>query len=78
MKLDSHELPHIVAGSCLEVHRHLGPGLDVASYKACLAHEWRMREIVFQMDAPLTIQYKGMEVRGAATLDFVVEDLIKT
>ena len=76
MKLDVHELPHVVAGSCLEVHRHLGPGLDVSCYKACLAHELRMREILFQMDAPMSINYKGMAVSGQATLDFLVEDLI--
>lgn len=76
MKLDVHELPHVVAGSCLEVHRHLGPGLDFSCYKACLAHELRMREIMFRLDAPMTINYKGMEVAGGATLDFVVEDLI--
>lgn len=76
MKLDVHELPHVVAGSCLEVHRHLGPGLDAASYQACLAHELRMREILFQQDAPMTISYKGMAVAGTTTLDFVVENLI--
>jgi GxxExxY protein len=76
MKLDQHELPHVIAGTCLEVHKHLGPGLDADAYKQCLAHELRMREIVFSADAPLTIRYKGHTISSAAKLDFVIENLM--
>lgn len=76
MKLDAQELPHVIAGACLEVHRHLGPGLDATAYKACLAHELRMKEIVFDQDAPLHIRYKGHDVPTTTRIDFVVEKLI--
>jgi GxxExxY protein len=76
MKLDAQELPHVVIGSCMEVHRHLGQGLDAFAYKACLSHELRMREIVHQVDVPLPVRYKGHELPSAATLDFVIEGII--
>lgn len=76
MKLDEQELPHVLAGVFLDVHRHLGPGLLADAYKACVAHELRMREIIFKQDAPLGLTYKGLEVPIAGTHDFIVEDLI--
>ncbi len=76
MKLDRHELPHVVAGACMEVHRHLGPGLDAGAYRAALVHELRMREIIYELDKPLVIHYKGHELATAAKLDLVVEGQI--
>ncbi|CAN5169931.1 hypothetical protein BH23VER1_BH23VER1_14400 [soil metagenome] len=76
MNLDRHELPHVVVGSCMEVHRHLGPGLEASAYRACLIHELRMREIVFEVDRPLLINYKGHELASAAMLELVVEGQI--
>jgi hypothetical protein len=32
-----------VIGACIEVHRHLGPGLLESAYEPCLAHELVMR-----------------------------------
>ncbi|MDB4673848.1 GxxExxY protein [Verrucomicrobiales bacterium] len=76
MKLDEQELPHVLAGVFLDVHRHVGPGLLADAYKACVAHELRMREIIFERDAPLGLTYKGLEVPVAGTHDFIVEDII--
>ena len=76
MKLDEQELPHVLAGVFLDVHRHVGPGIHVDAYKACVAHELRMREIIFEQDAPLGLTYKGLEVPVAGTHDFIVEDLV--
>jgi GxxExxY protein len=28
-----------IVGACIEVHRHLGPGLLESAYEQCLAHE---------------------------------------
>ena len=71
--IDIANLPHIVMGSCMEVHRELGPGWDAIAYRAALARELRMREIFFQLNAPLHISYKGEALETSVTLDFVVE-----
>jgi len=76
MKLSKEELPHVVVGAAMEVHKHLGPGLHVEAYRDCLALELRMREIIFQRDVPLSFDFKGHWIRNAATLDFVVEGVM--
>lgn len=75
MKIDANEIPHLVAGVCLEVHRQLGPGLPEAVYRDCLARELRMRELEFIRESPLLIMYRGARIPSAEiNLDFVVED----
>lgn len=75
LKRDANELPHLITGVCLEVHRQLGPGLPGAVYRNCLERELRMRELQFERNSPLLIMYRGEHVPGAEiTLDFVVED----
>jgi GxxExxY protein len=76
MELSKEELPHVIIGACMEVHKHLGPALHVEAYKECLAFELRMREIIFQRDVPLSFSYKSHSVHCSTTLDFVVEDLM--
>jgi GxxExxY protein len=76
VKLDSQELPHVVVGACMEVHKHLGPGLVREAYKQCLAQELRMKELVFEQDQTVQVSYKGHWVDCGFTMDFVVEDMI--
>jgi GxxExxY protein len=76
MQLTKEELPHIIIGACMEVHKNLGTGMGVDAYKDCLGIEFRMREIFFDRDQQLCFDYKGHRVESAATLDFVVENLI--
>jgi len=75
LKLDVTELPHLITGVCLEVHRQLGPGLPEAVYRDCLEREMRMRELEFERNSPLLIMYRGEHVPSAEiALDFVVEE----
>ena len=76
MQLTKEELPHIIVGACMEVHRSLGTGMDASSYKDCLAIEFRMREIFFKRDQKLSFDYKGHRVDSSANLDFVVEEMV--
>ncbi len=43
------------------------------AYRDCLAMEFRMKEIVFQRDAPLPILYKGQRVESGIRADFLIE-----
>jgi GxxExxY protein len=76
MNLDSQELPHVIVGACMEVHRHLGPGLNALAYKECLAHELRMREILFVRERKVDLCYKERWLEGVCQLDFVIEDQV--
>lgn len=76
VNLDARELPHLIIGACMEVHRHLGPGLMPEAYRDCLALELRMREIIFKRDHPMPIVYKGHRVDGAMRVDFLIEESV--
>lgn len=76
MNLNQQELPHVIVGACMEVHRHLGPGLPAGVYKECVAHELRMREIVFTRDHKVDVCYKERWIEGVGKLDFLIEDKI--
>lgn len=68
------DLPHLVIGACMSVHRHLGPGLAREAYEECLAIELRDLELSVERGKPLDFRYRNHEVRGAARLDLVVDD----
>lgn len=74
--LNIDDIPHLVIGSCLEVHRELGTTMPDYGYRAALAHELRMREIVFQQDVPVMMDYKGERLPCEASLDFLVENQV--
>jgi len=64
-------LSNAVIGATLELHKRLGPGLDEATYENALDIEFRLREIPFERQVWLDVQYKG-EVVGRRRLDFLV------
>lgn len=68
------DLPHLVIGGCMNVHRALGPGLTQDAYEECLAIELRELEFDFKRQVPLEFNYHGRLVQTATRLDFVVGD----
>lgn len=76
MELNLRELPHLVVGSLMEVHKELGPGLVLDAYWASLAHEFRMREMMFTERQPVSVTYKGLQIPIGFTIDFVVENVV--
>ena len=65
-----------IIGAAIEVHRHLGPGLLESIYQACLAREFVLRNIAFEQEKSLPVEYKGMQLDCNYRLDFVVEKKI--
>ena len=53
------ELSNRVIGCALTVHRELGPGLLESTDEQCLAHELKLNGIVFKLQYPLPVEYKG-------------------
>ena len=66
-------LSHRVIGCAIEVHRELGPGLLESTYEQCLAHELMLNSIVFQLQHPQAVQYKGIRLDCGYRLDMLVE-----
>jgi GxxExxY protein len=67
------ELTETIIGATIEVHRVLGPGLLENAYQACLAQEFLLRQVSFEREKPLLIEYKTLQVDCAYRLDFIVQ-----
>ncbi|MBW4469091.1 MAG: GxxExxY protein [Stenomitos rutilans HA7619-LM2] len=68
------ELTQQTIGACIEVHRHLGPGLLESAYEHCLCYELSLAGLEFERQKPLPIVYKGVQLDCGYRLDVVVED----
>ncbi len=72
----SDDLPHLVVGACMTVHRTLGPGLSKEAYEECLAVELRGLELKAERGRALSFDYRGHHITSAARLDIVVDDTL--
>ena len=57
--------------AAIEVHKRLGAGLDEGLYCGALAVEFQLREIPFEREVLIDVEYKGAVI-GKKRLDFVV------
>ncbi len=65
-----------VIGCAIEVHRYLGPGLLESTYEQCLAHELRTANIPFQLQYPLPVEYKEINLDCGYRVDLLVDNSI--
>jgi len=65
-----------VIGAAIEVHRILGPGLLESIYQRALCRELALREIVFQSQAPVPVNYKGVDLGDDLRLDIVIPKML--
>jgi len=63
-----------IIGAAIEVHRLLGPGLLESAYEECLCHELRLRELNFQRQVDLPVEYKGLKLNCGYKIDILVQD----
>ncbi|WP_437534464.1 GxxExxY protein [Sorangium sp. So ce726] len=68
------DLSERVVGACIEVHRHVGPGLLESAYEECLCHELSLMGLSFARQRPLPVTYKGVALGCGYRLDVVVEE----
>jgi GxxExxY protein len=65
------ELARQVIGAAIEVHRILGPGFLESVCEEALAIEFDLRDIPYERQKPIVLQFKGRIV-GDSRLDFLV------
>ncbi len=65
-----------IIGAAIEVHRHLGPGLLIGTYRQCLAHEMALRGLQFARKIILPVHYKGLRIIQGYRVDFLVENSV--
>lgn len=75
-KEKSNTLSREIIGAAIEVHKALGPGLLESAYEECLCQELKMRNIPFERQVDLPIEYKGIKLSAGYRMDIVVENLL--
>lgn len=65
-----------VIGAAMEVHNELKPGLQEAIYQEALAYEFIDRNIPFNREMHLPVQYKNRTLSKHYQVDFVCYDNI--
>ena len=65
-----------VIGASIEIHKALGPGLLESVYHKCLKHELTIRNISFESEVIIPINYKKLEVNANLRLDLLVEGIL--
>jgi GxxExxY protein len=68
---DLERLAERVIGSCVAVHRVLGPGLVETIYSRAVALELEFRGISFEREKPIAVRYRG-ELLCHQRLDMLV------
>jgi GxxExxY protein len=63
----------VVIGACIEVHRHLGPGLLESAYERCLAHELELHGLAVECQRPVPLRYKAVSLDCGYRIDLVVD-----
>jgi GxxExxY protein len=65
-----------VIGLCIDLHRHLGPGLLESAYEECLCYELSQVGFRFERQKPLPVNYKSVKLDCGYRLDLVIEDKV--
>ena len=76
MALDVNQLTFQIIGLCIEIHKHLGPGLLESANEECLCHELYLRSLKFERQRPLPLEYKGINLDCGYRMDIVVEEKV--
>ena len=74
--MDLNKLSSKIIGAAIEVHKILGPGLLESAYEECLCKELSLRDISFERQKPLPLEYKGDKLDCGYRLDVMVEKSI--
>jgi GxxExxY protein len=69
----ANDLTREIIASAMEVHRALGPGLLESAYQECLCGELTLRQISYDRQLPLKVEFKGIHLDCGYRLDLVVE-----
>ena len=75
-KNKANQLSNQIIGAAIEVHRFLGPGLLESAYEICLCQELTIRNIPFERQVQLPVDYKGLKLDAGYRIDILVDQLV--
>jgi GxxExxY protein len=74
--MNINELTQKIIGAAIEVHQHLGPGLLESAYEECLCRELALRQVPFERQKSLPIEYKGIKLDCGYRLDLLAAGVV--
>jgi len=74
--MERDKLTYEIIGAAIEVHKAIGPGLLESAYEECLCKELSLRQIPFERQKPLPVEYRGAKVECGYRLDLLVADKV--
>ena len=66
------EMATIAVDAAFAVHSEFGPGLLESAYEACFARELELRDIKYQRQLPVPLDYKGKLIEVGFRADVVI------
>lgn len=70
------ELTYSIIGAAIEVHKELGPGLLESVYHKCLKQELEHRQLHYQSEMLVEVNYKGLSLDADLRCDLLIDDMI--
>ena len=67
---------YAIIGAAMEVHRQLGHGFLEAVYQEALAIEMTKRNIPFEREVAVPVEYKGQRLQCSYRVDFICFDKV--
>ena len=71
---DINKLTGEVIGAAIEIHKILGPGLLESVYEKCLCRELELRNIPYENQQDLPVNYKGVDLDCGYRLDIIISN----
>ena len=65
-----------IVDAAYTVHKALGPGLLEKIYEVCFCHELTKRDLSYQRQVDIPVEYDGIIFDEGLRLDVIVEDII--
>jgi GxxExxY protein len=65
-----------IVDAAYTVHKTLGPGLLEKIYEVCFCHELTKRDLSYQRQVDIPVEYDGITFDEGLRLDVIVEELI--
>lgn len=76
MVKDINQLTETVIGCAIEVHRQLGPDLLESACEICLCRELNLRQVRFECQKPISLNYKGVRLDCGYRADMIVDERV--
>ncbi len=74
--MELNDITESIIGAAIEIHKEIGPGLLESIYQKCLVYELKLRGLNIETEVPISIQYKGLELKDACRADMIVENKV--